>query len=240
MPTNWSSKILQSIIIKKYCTNAKSVTAVLSGDEPKIYEVNNYHIYDEKLKKIDLTKLGKTSKGRKLSTVLKDLYCLNRQDVKTILNQAGIDSKRTIDDELIKSQHLLGLPKDIILRVSDLEKQGVLLAETKTDVIESPIIDKDKSGGRKDGGRVGQDPKPAEPVVKFDTEKRDKLLTAAENKKNEFDGEITKLKGLKDEVNTKYEQLKINFNTSLNSVEDTLKFTKNFQNLIMIQKSKII
>ena len=46
------------------------------------------------------------------------------------------------------------------------------------------------------------------------------------DKKNEFDDEITELKDLKDVVNSKYERFKINFNTSLNSVEDTILFTK--------------
>ena len=49
---------------------------------------------------------------------------------------------KKIDDELIESQPVLKVPKEIILRVSDLEEQGVLLADTKTDLIESPIIDK--------------------------------------------------------------------------------------------------
>ena len=67
-------------------------------------------------------------------------------------------------------------------------------------------------------------------IRKFNLKKsvsKNKLEIAAKNKKNEFDDEITKLKGLKDVVNSKYERFKINFNTSLNSVEDTILFTKN-------------
>lgn len=68
---------------------------------------------------------------------------------------------------------------------------------------------------------------PCPKELKVDKEKKNKLEIAAKNKKNEFDDEITKLKGLKDVVNSKYERFKINFNTSLNSVEDTILFTKN-------------
>ena len=68
---------------------------------------------------------------------------------------------------------------------------------------------------------------PCPKELKVDKEKKNKLEIAAKNKKNEFDDEITKLKGLKDVVNSKYKRFKINFNTSLNSAEDTILFTKN-------------
>ena len=68
---------------------------------------------------------------------------------------------------------------------------------------------------------------PCPKELKVDKEKKNKLEIAAKNKKNEFDDEITKLKALKDVVNSKYERFRINFNTSLNSVEDTILFTKN-------------
>ena len=68
---------------------------------------------------------------------------------------------------------------------------------------------------------------PCPKELKVDKEKKNKLEIAAKNKKNEFDDEITELKDLKDVVNSKYERFKINFNTSLNSVEDTIIFTIN-------------
>ena len=61
---------------------------------------------------------------------------------------------------------------------------------------------------------------PCPKELKVDKEKKNKLEIAAKNKKNEFDDEITKLKGLKDVVNSKYERFKVNFNT-LNELYNT-------------------
>ena len=199
-------------IIKQYCTNAKSVTIVPSEDEIEIYEITNYHVGDEKPKKIDLIKLektleelGTTLKGRKLSAVLKDLYCLTRKEVTSVLKSNLINSKKKIDDELIKSQPFLSLPEEVVLYVSDLE------------------IEKDK----KDEIGPVQDPKSEPAKEKFKKELRNKLFTAAKEKLNAFDNKILETEEAWNLADKQLITLRKDYKDIKNSVENTLDVTFN-------------
>jgi|TARA_B100001964_G_scaffold242016_1_gene315742 hypothetical protein len=231
---------------KKFCTyNVKKLREgmkhISNDEDVPGYKIFNYHTSEATPVSglISIIDNEKINEDTKIEEVLK-MYCV-QDKTKDRPVKINADMKKLFD-KIAKNNNLVDRKKTISsANIND----GVIIIEEENILIFYPdfllALAKEISseGEKPDEEPTNQTIKPEpDPKPEFDMEKRDKLETAAENKKLEFDDEINKLRGLKNEVNTNYEELKINYQTSLNKVEETLKYTKNTDILEIRKKLK--